>query len=215
MKQLTFLINRNNFMCKKIKQIIQHTKSDIQRLLGEVRIIVAERKNCNIASNVFGKSSFSKTIVEPGENQKCNKRGCKSCKIMNLPRRVTAWKNNEQYEKHIKLDHTCDCSTECIIYIYICNLCKNNESFYIGQSVNSCQSRANGHRANFSTLNYKKSALSHHIYKDHPEHTAEKLANYSLGVIKTCRATALDRSEDYYVEYLNANLSLNRYKVIS
>ena len=134
---------------------------------------------------------------------------------MNLSKRVTVWKNNQNYKKEIKLDHTCDCSTECVIYIYVCNLCEHNESFYIGQSVNSCQRRANGHRSNFNRNNYKKSALSSHIFRDHPEHAHKKLSNFSLGVVKSCTATMLDRTEDFYVEHLNANLSLNRYKVTS
>ena len=202
-------------MCKKIKQIMNDSKADIERLLGDVRLIVAERKNCNIGSNVFGKSSFSRVIPKNKDNQRCHRRGCKSCDLMNLSRNITLWGDNENYKREVKLDYTSDCSTECVIYIYVCNLCKHNESFYIGQSVNSCQTRANGHRANFSKEKHKKSALSFHIYRDHPEHVNEKLSNFSLGVIKSCNATALDRMEDFYVELLNANLSLNRYKVTS
>ena len=41
----------------------------------------------------------------------------------------------------------------------------------------------------------------------------EKLSNYELGVIKSTSGENLDRAEDFFVEYLNADLSLNRYKV--
>ena len=132
---------------------------------------------------------------------------------MKLQKKTVLWKNNESYRKEIKLDYTCDCSTESVIYIYVCKLCPDNRSFYIGQTVNSCQKRANGHRSNFTDNNFKKSALSFHIYKDHPQHTNKKLSNYDLGILKSCSASNLDRTEDYYVEYLKANLSLNRYKV--
>ena len=133
---------------------------------------------------------------------------------MTLERNITVWKGDTK-EKNVKLDFRCDCMTECIIYIYVCNLCKNNESFYVGQTVNSCRSRANGHRGRFNRGNYKKSALSHHIYKDHPSHIDKKLSVYSLGIIKSTVPNDIDRLEDYYIELLDAKLSLNRYKVIS
>ena len=134
---------------------------------------------------------------------------------MNLDKKFTVWNDNINYKKEVRLDLRNDCSTECIIYIYVCNLCKNNDSFYVGQSVNSCQTRANGHRACFTEDLHKKSALSYHIYKDHPEYVKDKLSNYSLGIIKSTSGTNLDRAEDYFVETLNADLSLNRYKVTS
>ena len=84
---------------------------------------------------------------------------------------------------------------------------------YTGQTVNSCQKRANGHRASFTEKNLKKSALAFHIYNDHLEHKNKKLNNYSLGILRSCNASELDRTEDFYVESLKANLSLNRYKV--
>ena len=51
------------------------------------------------------------------------------------------------------------------------------------------------------------------MYKDHPESFDNELQNYELGVIKSTSLIDLDRCEDYYVEYTNAKLSLNRYKV--
>ena len=134
---------------------------------------------------------------------------------MTLEKEFTVWKENENCRKNVKLDFKCNCQTDCIIYIYVCKLCKNNESFYVGQSINSCQKRANGHRACFTETLYEKSALSHHIFKDHPNFMKEKLSNYKLGVIKSTSGENLDRAEDYFVELLNADLSLNRYKVTS
>ena len=134
---------------------------------------------------------------------------------MKLKKDVTVWKNNPALKKNVKLDFSCDCTTEHVIYIYVCNLCVDNDSFYIGQSVNSGRDRANGHRGKFNRRDYKKSALSHHMYKDHPFHVDEKLGIYSMGVIKSTSPRNLDRLEDYYVEHLDAKLSLNRYKVTS
>ena len=216
-KKLMFLINRDGFMCKEIKRIVTECKADIENLLGKnTRIIIAERKNSSIGSEVFAKSSFSRSVVEMKENQRCNNgNGCKSCDIMNLKKNVIVWKNNDMYKKAVKLDFRCDCSTECVIYMYVCNICIDNDSFYIGQTTNSCKMRANGHRACFTPSNYQKSALSYHIYNDHPQHTSKKLSNYSMGVIKSVSATNLDRAEDFHVEHFNAELSLNRYKVTS
>ena len=212
-KTLTFMINRNDFMAKKLKEVLNECHPDIERLLGKTKVMVAERKNCSIGSAVFAKSAFSRETVHPKKNQKCNGKGCKTCKIMNLSKTFNVWKNCPGYQKEVKLDFRSNCSTECIIYIYFCNICKNNESLYVGQSVNDCKTRANGHRANFTDELYKKSALSLHIYKDHPDYINKKLLNYSLGVIKSTAGVNLDRAEDYYVESLRADLSLNRYKV--
>ena len=214
-KTLTFVINRNDYMMNEIKKILRECQPDIDRLLGKNKIIVAERRNGNIASNVFAKARFSREDGNVKKNQKCNRNGCKTCEIMKLDNEITVWKNNENYKMDVKLDFRCDCSTDCIIYIYVCNLCKNNQSFYVGQSVNSCHTRANGHRSCFTEKLYTKSALSYHIHKDHHTHFDKKLSNYSLGVIKTTSGENLDRAEDFFVEQLNADLSLNRYKVTS
>ena len=91
---------------------------DIDKLLGrKTRIIVAERKNCSIASAVFAKSAFSKHVEKLKENQKCgSEHGCLSCQIMTLERNVTVWKGDAK-EKTITLDFHCDCATEMAIYL--------------------------------------------------------------------------------------------------
>ena len=213
-KQLTFLINRNGYMCKEIKKVLKQCNPDIDRLLGEkTRIVVAERKNCSIGSAVFAKSGFSKVETLPKQTQECFGTGCLSCKVMTLSKTVTLWKNNPAYKRTVKLDFRCNCATECVIYLYVCKHCKQNDNFYVGQTINSSRDRANGHRGNFNPITYEKSALSFHIYRDHPQYTASKLKNFRMGVIKCSSAADIDRNEDYYVEHLNAKLSLNRYKV--
>ena len=203
-------------MCKSIKKILQENQHDINALLGPTRLIVAERRNSNIASMLFAKASFSQNIVPVGRDQKCNgKNGCLTCETMNLKKSVVLWKNHPVHRTTIKLDFRCNCKSENVIYLFVCKLCESNEGFYVGQTVNSARGRANGHRSHFNCKAYTKSALSHHIYVDHPEHFHEKLLNFDMGVIKTMAATQLDRKEDYYVELTKADLSLNRYKVVS
>ena len=211
--QLIFIINRNQFMSKAIKHLLLENQSSIDTLLGgPTRLIVAERRNANIASLLFAKSSFSKTKVQPGDNQKCNGQRCMLCPIVNLRKCVTLWKNHP-YQVDVKLDFRCNCTTESVIYLYICKLCTDNRCFYVGQSVNSVRDRANGHRQRFNERDFDKSALSHHIFRDHPASLRRKLKNFYLGIIKEASPSDLDRLEDYYVNLTKANLSLNRYKV--
>ena len=73
-RQITFTVNRDDMMSKEIKSILKDHQTDINKLLGgETRLIVAERKNNSTASLMFGKSSFSKCLVQEAENQECGK----------------------------------------------------------------------------------------------------------------------------------------------
>ena len=97
-KQLTFTVNRNEEMTKKIRAILQDNQRDIDKLLGgSTRLIVAEKKNNSTASLMFAKSSFSKCVTEEAENQKCGGHGgCMTCRVMNLPKSMTLWKNEPE-----------------------------------------------------------------------------------------------------------------------
>ena len=213
-KQLTFSVNRDEQMSKHIREILSNNQTDIDKLLGgPTRLIVAQRKNNSTASLVFAKSSFSKSIVDEGANQECGVGGCLTCKVISLPKEVTLWKNDSERKVTVKMDFRCNCISENCIYLYVCKWCKDNDGFYIGQTTNTCRTRANGHRGDFNFRDFRKSALSYHIYDEHPEHVMNELRNYKLGVVKTSNPMALDRTEDYYVELTNADLSLNRYKV--
>ena len=212
-KQLIFTINHDYYMSKKIKEVLRDNQSDINELLGDdIRLIVASRRNMNIASTLFAKSSFSRELLMVKENQRCNGPGCKSCTLMKVEKKTTLWEGHPN-EVVVNLDYKCDCSSEYVIYLFICKLCPKKRSFYIGQSINSCRKRTNGHRAHFNYSTYAKSALSYHMFKDHPERFDYKLKNYDLGVIKSTSPLALDRCEDHYLELTKAHLSLNRYKV--
>ena len=201
-------------MSKHVRCILKNNQSDIDKLLGgSTRLIVAERKNNSTASLMFAKSSFSKCEVQEAESQKCGGSGCMTCKVIGIKKNVTLWKDQPERKMKVKMDFRCNCGTENCIYMYICKWCKNNEGFYIGQTTNTCRQRANGHRAKFNFSEYKKSALSYHVYEEHPDHIMEKLNNYELGIIKTRNPMDLDRAEDYYVNHTKADLSLNRYKV--
>ena len=159
----------------------------------------------DLASMLFAKSSFSRNVIPVGIDQECKDgHGCLCCEMMNLEKNVVLWKDQPVYKTTVRLAFCCNCK-----------LCDSNSSFYVGQTVNSARDRANGHRSNFNSKAYTRSALSQHIYVDHREHFRKKLLNFDLGVIKSTSAMNLDRMEDYYVELTRADLSLNRYKVVS
>ena len=149
------------------------------------------------------------------DNQKCSDNSgsrCQTCRLMNVPRKVTLWQDHPN-EVIVNLDYRCNCSSEYIVYLFICKLCPKNKSFYVGQSVQTCRDRTNGHRGKFNLKTYAKSALSCHMFKDHPQNFGLKLRNYDLGIIKATSPLDLDRCEDHYLELTKAHLSLNRYKV--
>ena len=57
-KRLTFTINRDNHMSKKMKSMLRENQEDINTLLGKTtRLIVAERK-IKALHYFFAKSSF-------------------------------------------------------------------------------------------------------------------------------------------------------------
>ena len=120
-RQLTFVINRNDHMCKSIKRILEENQHDINLLLGEpTRIIVAERRNSNVASMLFAKSSFSQSITPVGTDQKCNGgNGCLTCGTMNLKKSVVLWREHPVYRTTIRVDFCCDYTTENVIYLFV------------------------------------------------------------------------------------------------
>ena len=76
----------------------------------------------------------------------------------------------------------------------------------------------NGNRDKFHKENFDKSALSMHIFTDHPESVGqtpgEGLANYVIILVETTNAINLRRREDFYIWITQADLRhLNRYKV--
>ena len=212
-KQMIFTINHDHYMCKKIKEVLKENQHNINEILGgETKLIVASRRNMNIASTLFAKSSFSREEVLVKKDQECKVTSCKSCKLMNIGKKITLWQDHPN-EVVVNLDYRWDCSTDHVVYLFVCKLCPMNRSFYIGQTVNNSRTRNNGHRAKFDFDSYTKSALSYHMYKDHHEWFDNRLMNYDLGVIKSISPMSLDRCEDYYLELTKAHLSLNRYKV--
>ena len=77
----------------------------------------------------------------------------------------------------------------------------------------------NGHRDKFCPERFDKSALSMHLYTDHPAHVGsspdEGLSNYNVVLLESANADNLRRRESFYIWSTDADIKhLNRYKVI-
>ena len=77
----------------------------------------------------------------------------------------------------------------------------------------------NGHREKFCFNKFDESALSKHIYVDHPEKVgncpADGLSNFNISIIETANASNLDHRESFYIWSTEADIRhLNRYKVM-
>ena len=206
---LTFVVNQNPLVKKELKSLITTKKDDLNRLIGDHRIIIAEKKHPSTAGILFAKSSFSSTPKIINSNQKCNAKRCKTCKIMELPRKVKI------EEKLFHLDYSLNCKTQNVIYLLVCRHCDAFSKHYWGRTMEELHTRMNGHRGNFKMKNseYKKSALAMHIYEEHVIYFGDKLNNFKLGIVKSTSPMRLERCEDYYIWETRADLiSLNRNK---
>ena len=79
----------------------------------------------------------------------------------------------------------------------------------------------NGHRARFKTadLEFKKSALSYHMFLKHrsaiEDDFTNTMNNFRVGVVKSGRATDLDRLEEANIDFFGTRLhGLNRIAVV-
>ena len=131
---------------------------------------------------------------------------CKTCPMLKMPRKI----NLEN--KTFTLYQQGSCKIEDTVYVYICNICKD---FYIGKTMTPLNIRNNNHRIHFSDGRPEKSALSQHIYKDHPGMEFKNTENFTLGILAHVNPLALSRVEDSYIRETKADtLHLNRYKPV-
>ena len=209
MAPLTYIINHDPHMASTLKSFIKDNSVQLKSLIGDIRIIIAERKNPNTASLLFGKSSFSNVLVPLKDHQRCDGRGCKSCKVVTLPHKISV--NGTT----VNLDFTLNCKSECCVYLAVCKHCDPIQ-FYFGQTSCPFHMRNNGHRGCFDDpTKFENSALSNHILLDHDiERFGDKLNNFHMGIVKEVPARLLDRVEDFFIYSTRAvTESLNRIKV--
>lgn len=208
---ITLVINHDPAMKKILHSYLKDNDNLLRKWIGDKKVIISERRSPNTADLLFAKSAFSREKCHIKSNQKCNSPGCLTCKVVNVPKVVTL--NNIK----IKVDYKLNCKDENCIYLAICRLCDKDPQFYFGKTTTACNIRMNGHRGCFKMENmkYAQSALSYHIYTNHPESFGDKLDNFNIGVVKRSSHRNINRSEDYYIYTTGADkFSLNRYKVL-
>ena len=209
---LTYVINHDPDMAKALRTFLESKKDELERIIGNRKIVISERRSPNTASLLFAKSGFSSPQSTPSNDQRCNARGCLLCD------NLTSRKIVNINDLRIKFDFNLDCKSTNCIYLAICRHCTDRTEFYIGQTTTAVHTRFNGHRSCFKVENLKfnDSALSHHIYNKHVEHFPDKLRNFDIGIIRMCSADLLNRLEDYFIYSTKADIiSLNRYKVVN
>ena len=198
-----------NIHCKLFKSLFRDLEKDIHSLIGEHRIIVSEKRNPNIADLLFLKKRFTEAPSVDTRLIKfpCHKL-CQGCPLMMTERLLVL---DDVHEIRIKPKEG-SCKLDNVIYIAKCLECGD---FYIGHTINKLRDRCSGHRADFKDGLYHKSALSFHIFTDHPDKLSVGLKNFSFGVIAQCSPSSILDVENHYIIQLNAdNLHLNRYKAV-
>ena len=193
-----------------IKTFVNSLSADIDQLTGSDSIMYSFRRNCNVSSLLFNKYGFAqnRSVLS---SQRCGVRNCGSCKLKlpdMSPLRVTP---------HFTLKPARDlnCKSECVIYAAICKLCRD---FYFGKTINEDHTRMNGHRDKFCQDRFYKSALSMHLYTDHPNNVGitpdEGLSNFNVVLLESTNARDLRRRESFYIWSTEADVKhLNRYQV--
>ena len=210
---VTCVINQDPDLKRELNKFFRDYEQELQQALGNVKLVVSERRHANTSSLLFKKRGFSHNVLPSLNDQRCTSKRCKTRSTMNLGKMVNL------NGKSVKLDYRSNCSTESVIYVAICKLCRelSNEivnNFYLGQTINSLMSRNNGHRDKFKPDRFDQSALAWHIMDAHVDKFSSKLESYDFGVVKTVSPMELDRAEDCLIYITKADLvGINRYKV--
>lgn len=209
---ITCVIYQDPGLRRELNLFFSTHQQELKRALGDVKLVVSERRHANISSLLFQKRGFSQNQLPRLVDQKCTSVRCKTRSTMELDRVLSL--NGVQ----VKLDYRYNCASESVIYVAICKYCQgqgnqNMDNFYIGQTLNTLMSRCNGHRDKFKIDKFDQSALSLHIMDKHPDNFGDKLLNFDFGVIKSVNPLDLDRAEDCFIYITKADIiGLNRYK---
>jgi hypothetical protein len=191
----------------KIKHLINTCLEDIKSLTGASRVIISQKRCPNTASLLFNKFGFAQLKIV-FQNQKCGVGNCASCQLK--------FSNTDPINL---LPDFCvnpckfaNCKSSSVIYVAICKLCSD---FYFGQTMTEEHIRMNGHRDKFDLEKFDKSALSMHIYTDHPDKVEQGLLNYNVVILESTNAINLNRKESFYIWSTEGDIRhLNRYKLV-
>ena len=189
------------------KKLIKSYTNDIKTLTGTDKVFFSSKQNRNVAFLLFNKYGFAQTTKNL-VNQKCGSVNCNSCTMKFDSNNPVILKNGFK----IFPSKSSTCKSSSIIYVAICSICND---FYFGQTMTEERIRMNGHRSCFTQEKFDKSALSLHIYKDHPDRIDVGLNNYKVIIIECTNSLNLNRRESFFIWSTEADIRhLNRYKVI-
>ena len=110
-------------------------------------------------------------------NQKCGASNCLQCPLVNTS--ATATINGLQ----VKTAKTLNCKSRNVIYLWQCQICENDNS-YFGRTIQKSHERTNTHRRCFSEEKWKDSELSMHSHNNHEEQF--NLENFKTTLVKKC-----------------------------
>ena len=203
---------------KSLKSLVHDMKEDIERLIGDVRIIFALKKHEAINDYVIKNRSLSRVFAQnkfrTASSQSCGGKKCGTCPLL-----FESGKKVMVNGKEVILDMRLSCRDKNVIYVAQCSICTGSnlgESTYFGQTTTEVRQRFNGHRSKFkfdADKSYTKSALSQHCFNEHPE--SMSLMNFKVAFVKKCPAIELDREEHRLISIFRTNiLGINRIKVI-
>ena len=203
---------------KSLKSLVHDMKEDIERLIGDVRIIFALKKHEAINDYVIKNRSLSRGVAQhqfrTASSQSCGGKKCGTCPLL-----FESGKKVMVNGKEVILDMRLICRDKNVIYVAQCSICTGSnlgESTYFGQTTTEVRQRFNGHRSKFkfdADKSYTKSALSQHCFNEHPE--SMSLMNFKVAFVKKCPAIELDREEHRLISIFRTNiLGINRIKVI-
>ena len=144
------------------KKIIFDAKNDLQQAIGDTKIIMAVKKNPSIGNSVVRNKQLS-TIETIKQNQSCQASNCLQCPLVNTNNNI--YVNNKQ----VKPQKTLNCKSRNIIYLWQCQIC-DNENSYFGRTIQKSHERTNTHRRCFTVQSkWEDSALSMHSHTIQPE----------------------------------------------
>ena len=202
----------------ELRALVRDCQTSIDLVTGtKTRVIIALRKGPTIGSEIVRNRAMSvsedtlhqMSVAPP--NQKCGGKGCKTCPLMfEDPKSVTV--NGSP----TRLDMRLTCKAAGVIYVAKCTIC---EECYFGQTHSPFHIRINGHRSKFKTtgLEFEQSALAYHMFLKHRSANKDDftISNFKVGIVKSGRATDLDRLEEGYIDSYGTRLQgLNRIAVV-
>ena len=188
---------------KEFKQLVYQLKSDLKLIIGDVKIVFATKKGRSVGNTVIRNKNLSMTPSNINSDQKCNTNGCMQCPLVVTTSTVNV--NN----KTIKLPSGLNCKTSNAIYLWVCKICREENS-YFGRTVQKCHKRTNGHRGCFNNGHLERSALSMHASEKHPNNIS--LDNFNIAIVKKVSPQNIKREEFRVIDkYRTKCLGLNRY----